>query len=244
MVAVAATLVCAPLVILVSLFGSHSPLIDRIVKYWARSIVLSAGMKISIDGTRGIDWSRRYILIANHHSYMDIPTLLSTIPQPVRFMAKKSLFQIPLFGWGLSAAGFIPIDRKDRSKASTSFGMASERIRKGNTIVIFPEGGRSREYRMKEFKRGAFLLAMKSNLPILPVALVGTYEVMPATRLKIVPGPVVVRLAPPIDTAELSVREIDGLIASTKNLIEEMRKEGSGIGERGSENGEQESANG
>lgn len=231
-VAFVATLVCAPMVIVISLFGSHSPLIDRAVKYWARSIVLAAGMRISIDQQSEIDWSSRYILIANHHSYLDIPTLLCTIPQPVRFMAKKTLFQVPLFGWGLRAAGFIPIDRKDRSKAAASFGLAADRIRKGNTIVVFPEGGRSREYQMKEFKRGAYLLAMKSKLPLLPAAIVGTYEAMPATRLRIRPGPVVVRLGEPIDTLELSVREVDGLISRTRDLIGKMREE------RGTENDE------
>lgn len=224
-VALVATLVCSPLVVLVSLFGSHSPLIDRIVKYWGRSIVLAAGIRLSIEGQDRVDWSNRYVLIANHHSYMDIPVLVCAVPQPVRFMAKKSLFQIPIFGWGLKAGGFIPIDRKNRGTAGQSFSLAGERIRKGNTIVVFPEGGRSRQYRMMEFKKGAFLLALKSKLPILPAAIVGNYEVMPATRLRIVPGPVVVKLSAPIEPGSYSVREINDLVGHTRELIDEMRGE-------------------
>lgn len=224
LVTLVATLICSPLVILFSLFGSHSPWIDKSIKYWARSIVLAAGMRLTVELEEGIDWSKRYVLIANHHSYMDIPTLFCAVPQPVRFMAKKSLFQIPLFGWGLKAGGFIPIDREDRSKAARSFGLAGERIRKGNTIVVFPEGGRSREYRMKEFKRGAFLLAFKSKLPVLPTAIVGTFEIMPATRIRIIPGPVTVRIARPMETSELSIRRLDELISATRGVIEEMRE--------------------
>lgn len=222
-VALVATLICSPLVVLVALFGSHSPLIDRIVRYWARSIVLAAGIEVSVEGEEGIDWEKRYVLIANHHSYMDIPTLLCAVPQPVRFMAKKSLFQIPIFGWGLKAGGFIPIDRKNRGTAAASFGLAGERIRKGNTIVVFPEGGRSRTFEMQEFKKGAFLLALKSKLPILPAAIVGTFEVMPATRLKVVPGPVVVRLSRPVGPEEFSVRQINDLVAHTRQAIDSMR---------------------
>lgn len=222
-VALVATFVCSLLVVLVSIFGSHSPLIDRIVRYWARSIVRSAGIRLSVEGEERIDWSRRYVLIANHHSYMDIPILVCAVPQPVRFMAKKTLFQIPVFGWGLKAGGFIPIDRKNRSTAAQSFGLAGERIRKGNTIVVFPEGGRSRRYQMEEFKKGAFLLALKSKLPILPAAIVGAFEVMPATRLKVVPGPVVVRLSPPIEPGEYSVRQMNDLVGHTRGLIDQMR---------------------
>lgn len=222
-VALFATLIFAPSVMVASLFGSHSPWIDRFVRSWARWIVAAAGIELSVEQGGQIDWSRRFILVANHHSYMDIPTLLCAIPQPVRFMAKKTLFQVPLFGWGLRAAGFIPIDRKDRSKASQSFGMAGDRIRKGNTIVVFPEGGRSHQWEMKEFKKGAFLLALKSKLPLLPASINGTYEVMPATRLRIRPGRVVVRIGAPIEPAEMSIRDMDGLMSRTRETIDGLR---------------------
>jgi 1-acyl-sn-glycerol-3-phosphate acyltransferase len=216
------TILCAPAVTIIALFSSHHPWIDSVIRLWARTIIRAAGVQLRIDSTVPIDWSRSYVFIANHHSYMDIPCLLAAIPQPVRFMAKKSLFHVPIFGWGLRATGFIPIDRADSSKATRSLGMATDRIRKGNSIVIFPEGSRSRERSMSEFKRGAFLLALRGKLPIIPVAIDGTYEVMPATRLRIVPGPVTIRLARPLEPGELRVRDLDGMIARTRGAIERM----------------------
>jgi 1-acyl-sn-glycerol-3-phosphate acyltransferase len=223
-VVAAMTLICAPSVTIIALFGSHHPLIDRVIRIWARTIIRAAGIELRIEAEEPIDWARSYIFIGNHHSYMDIPCLLAAIPQPVRFMAKKSLFHVPIFGWGLSATGFIPIDRADSSKAARSFGMATARIRKGNSIVIFPEGSRSRERSLADFKRGAFLLALRGKLPIVPVAIDGTFEVMPATRLRVEPGPVTIRLAPPIEPAELRVRDLDGMIERTRGAIERMLK--------------------
>src|SRR4029078_4489492 len=109
-------------------------------------------------------------------------------------MAKASLFKIPIFGWAIARAGFIPIDRKNRRTAVKSFDLAGERIRRGNTIVIFPEEGRSRERQMRPFQRGAFLLALKSELPIVPLAVDGTYDVMRAGALRVKPGRVTITL--------------------------------------------------
>src|SRR5207244_8286921 len=105
-----------------------------------------------------------------------IPCIFAAVPQPIRFMAKVSLFKIPIFGWAIGRAGFIPIDRKNRRTAVKSFDLAAERIRRGNTIVIFPEEGRSREIAMRPFQRGGFLLALRSELPILPIAIDGTSD--------------------------------------------------------------------
>jgi 1-acyl-sn-glycerol-3-phosphate acyltransferase len=169
-----------------------------------------------------IDRGKRYILIANHHSYFDIPCIFAAIPQPIRFMAKKSLFSIPIFGWALARAGFIPIDRKNRRTAVKSFDLAVERIRKGNTIVIFPEEGRSREVAMRPFQRGAFLLAIRSELPILPLAIDGTYEVLRVGAKRVTPGVVTIRVGTPIQTAGVSVRAKDTLLEQSRGQIEGM----------------------
>src|SRR6266852_4947401 len=149
-VALAAVLVTIPIataVIVVSVFSSATPLLDWLIRLWARSLVRAAGIDLHIENVERIDPARRYILVANHYSYFAIPCILAAIPQPIRFMAKVSLFKIPLFGWAIGKAGFIPIDRKNRRTAVKSFDLAAERIRKGNTIVVFPEEGRSR-YRL------------------------------------------------------------------------------------------------
>ena len=137
-------------------------------------------------------------------------------------MAKKSLFSIPIFGWALGRAGFIPIDRKNRRTAVKSFDLAVQRIRKGNTIVIFPEEGRSREIAMRPFQRGAFLLAIRSELPIMPLAIEGTYEVLRVGAKRVTPGVVTIRAGSVIETSGVSVRAKDTLLEQSRGQIEEL----------------------
>ncbi|HVT04224.1 MAG TPA: lysophospholipid acyltransferase family protein [Thermoanaerobaculia bacterium] len=219
-----ATAIVAPLVTLVGSLRSTSPLIDRLIRLWASSIVRAAGLRVEATGMEKLKSDQRYIFICNHTSYLDIPCLLTVVPQPLRFLAKKSLFQVPVFGWGLKAAGFIPIDRKDRSSAVKSFDLAAERIRKGNSILVFPEEGRSASQEMRPFKRGAFLLALKSGLPIVPMVLEGTYEALPVGRFKIKHAKIHVTVSDPINTADLSIRQKDELIDAARGVIEGMLK--------------------
>lgn len=221
-VAIVFTLPVAMSVIVVSLFSSSAPAIDSLIRFWARMLLRGAGIELQLEGGENIDWSQRYVLVPNHYSYYDIPCILAAIEHPIRFMAKASLFQIPFFGWAIGRAGFIPVDRKDRSKASKSFGLAAERIRKRNSIVIFPEGGRTATRELREFQRGAFLLAKKSGLPILPVAVDGTYDVFRVGAKRVTPGKVTVKLGTPIDPSAFSVRDKDALSNAARAQVEGM----------------------
>jgi 1-acyl-sn-glycerol-3-phosphate acyltransferase len=222
LVAVAVTLPCASAVMAIALLRSTSPAIDAVIRFWARSIVRAAGIGLHGEGIEKIDPSQRYILIGNHYSYFDIPCILAAVPQPIRFMAKISLFKIPIFGWALGKAGFIPIDRKNRRTAVKSFDLAAERIRKGNTIVVFPEEGRSRYRLMRRYQRGGFLLALKSGLPILPIAVDGTFDVFRVGATRITPGPVTIRVGTPIITEGRSVREKEQLAQEARAQIAAM----------------------
>ena len=153
-----------------AIFHSNAKPIEWFIQMWSRTLLAAAGIRLRAENVELLDPNQRYILIANHYSYFDIPCIFVAIPQPIRFMAKASLFRIPIFGWALGRAGFIPIDRKNRRTAVKSFDMAGQRIRKGNSICVFPEEGRSRERKMRPFQRGAFLLALKSELPIVPLS--------------------------------------------------------------------------
>lgn len=221
-VAILVTIPCAMATIAVAAIRSTSPLIDKIVRSWARSLVWAAGIDLKAIHTENLDRSRRYILVANHYSYLDIPCVLAAIDQPIRFMAKVSLFKIPIFGWSLSRAGFIPIDRKNRRTAVKSLDLAADRIRKGNTIVIFPEEGRSRHREMRPFQRGAFLLAMKSEQAIVPMAIDGTFDVFPVGRWAIHPGPVTIKVGTPIPTEGLTLKAKDRLLTESRSQIETM----------------------
>ena len=221
-VAIAVTIFFSLTTIVLATVRARESLVARVIRAWARAIVWSAGITLRAENLELIDPAKRYILIANHYSYFDIPCIFAAIPQPIRFMAKVSLFKIPIFGWALARSGFIPIDRKNRRTAVKSFDLAGERIRRGNTIVIFPEEGRSRERAMRPFQRGAFLLALKSELPIVPMAIKGTFDVMPAGAFRARSGPVTVTLTPPIETAGLSVRDKEKLSQESRARIQTL----------------------
>jgi 1-acyl-sn-glycerol-3-phosphate acyltransferase len=224
-VTVAAVLVTIPIasaVIVCAFFSSSAGVIDWLIRLWARSLVRAGGIDLHIENGEVLDPNQRYILVANHYSYFDIPCILAAVPQPIRFMAKVSLFKIPLFGWSLGRAGFIPIDRKNRRTAVKSFDQAGDRIRRGNTIVIFPEEGRTHERTLRPFQRGAFLLAIRSGLEIVPMAVDGTFDVFPVGARAIKPGRVTIRVGTPIATENISVREKEKLAGEARAQITSM----------------------
>ncbi len=222
-VAILATILFSVLTMAIALVRSTSPWIDRLIRVWAGLLVRAAGIDLKVENGERIDSEKRYILVANHYSYLDIPCIFAAIPQPIRFMAKSSLFKIPVFGWAIARTGFIPIDRKNRRTAVKSFELAADRIRKGNTIVIFPEEGRTRAREMKPFQRGAFLLALKSAKTIAPIAIDSTFDVWPVGSFwRIRPGRVTIRVGTPIETANFTVREKDRLANETRSQIEAM----------------------
>jgi 1-acyl-sn-glycerol-3-phosphate acyltransferase len=220
--AILVTIPAASTVLIIAVFSSASPLIDPVIRLWARLIVAAAGIDLHLENVERTDPKQRYILVGNHNSYFDIPCILAAIPQPIRFMAKISLFKIPIFGWALARAGFIPIDRKNRRTAVKSFDLAAQRIRKGNTIVVFPEEGRSPTREMRPFQRGGFLLAIKSEVPIVPIAIDGTFDVFPVGATRVRPGRVVIRMGNPIPTAGVTVREKERLSQESRGQIQQM----------------------
>ena len=223
--AVAAVLVTIPVassVIVLTFFSSSARAIDWLIRLWARSLVAVAGIDLHIENAAALDPKQRYILVANHYSYFDIPCILAAVPQPIRFMAKASLFKIPIFGWSLGRAGFIPIDRKNRRTAVKSFDLAVQRIRRGNTIVIFPEEGRSRNREMRPFQRGAFLLAIKSELPVVPMAIDGTYDVFRVGAKRITPGRVTIKVGTPIVTEGATLKDKERLATQSRGEIEQL----------------------
>jgi 1-acyl-sn-glycerol-3-phosphate acyltransferase len=221
-VAVFVTIPLSSATIVVAMFRSTSPKIDWIVRTWGSLLVKAAGIDLRVENVERIDRNQRYILVANHYSYLDIPCIVAAIPQPIRFMAKVSLFKIPIFGWSLDRAGFIPIDRKNRRTAVKSFDLAADRIRKGNTIVIFPEEGRSKTREMRPFQRGAFLLALKSEKTIVPLAIDSTFDVFPVGAKRVKPGIVTIRVGTPIETAGRSLRDKGMLLEEARTQVETM----------------------
>ena len=220
--AVFITIPIATTIMLITAFSSSARMIDKLIRLWARLLVRAAGIDLHIENVERIDPAKRYILVANHYSYFDIPCILAAIPQPIRFMAKKSLFSIPIFGWAIGRAGFIPIDRKNRRTAVKSFDLAVERIRKGNTVVVFPEEGRSHTREMRPFQRGAFLLALKSELEMVPMAIDGTYDIFRVGAKRITPGRVTIHVGTPIPCAGLTLRDKERLSVESQTQIQAL----------------------
>src|SRR5437879_2755137 len=161
--------------VLVSLFESSGRTQIKVARVWSRSLLLFAGVKVKVEGIRKIHAGGSYVFAANHLSYMDTPVVLSHIPVQFRFLAKDGLFQIPFLGTHLAQAGHIPVPREDPRAAVKTLSRAAEIIReKSISILIFPEGGRSEDGELRPFKEGAAYIAIKSGVPLEPVAIGGT----------------------------------------------------------------------
>lgn len=149
---------------------------------WSQIGLLLFGIRLRVLGTEHIEKGRNYVYVANHSSYMDIPVLLAGIPDNLRLTLRRSLTRIPIWGWALLASPFLILDRSNPKLAAITVRRAAERIRGGASVLFFPEGTRTPSGTMQAFKRGAFHLALESGAPILPVAIIGTYEILPRNK--------------------------------------------------------------
>ena len=197
---------------LISLFISFSDPDGRrqntVAQRWARSLLSIAGVKVEAEGLEKIDPNGSYVIASNHLSYFDTPVMLATIPAQFRFMAKYGLFKIPLLGTHLSRAGHIPVFRHDPRSAVKTLAMAAEAIREKHiSVLIFPEGGRSEDSHIQPFKDGAAYIAIRAGVPVLPVALWGTWDVLPFGGGKIRPANVRLRVGEPIDTSSAKLKQ-------------------------------------
>jgi len=223
-----------PLIILSTIFfGSISvgfALFDKsgrrmmlTARLWARSLVKVAGVRVKVEGLDKIDPKAAYVFAANHLSYMDTPVVLANVPVQFRFMAKKGLFQIPFLGTHLIQAGHIPVPLEDPRAAVRTLSLAAQTIRDlGISVWIFPEGGRSIDGVLQEFKEGAAYIAIKAGVPVVPMALVGTRRILAMGSMTFNAGPVTVRIGEPIPTKGLTLRDRGELTATLRERIVEM----------------------
>lgn len=202
---------------------------NRAARMWAKGLLWSSWIRLDVrspatgPGRPGAPGAAdRYVIMANHQSLFDIPALLAAIPGQSRFIAKRSLFRIPIFGWAMAAGGFIPVDRKDRSTARDSFGSALDRLSRGASIVLFPEESRSLDGRLLPFRRGGFLMALKSGLPVVPVGLHGSLAVQSRRSFLIRPCTVTVSFGEAIALAGRSVRDLRALTAEVEARVAEL----------------------
>lgn len=166
-------------------------------RWWGRLCLFLAGVRVTLHGAELVP-PGPVIFMSNHQSGFDIPTLLAVMPRPTCWIAKKELFDIPVFGHAMRRGGFIPLDRRDAHKALKSIEKAVEVIRSGQSIVIFPEGTRSRDFHLLRFKRGGFRLAVRAGVPVVPVTINGSGRVNPAGTIRLYGSRITVTLHPPV----------------------------------------------
>jgi len=191
---------------------------------WAKLLLFISGIRVSVTGLENITKGKQYIFATNHQSYFDILALLSFIPVPFAFIMKEELMAIPLLGKAMQSAGYLGISREDPRKAIHGINKAIEKVKQGFSLVIFPEGTRSLDGKLNEFKRGAFNLALKTKLDIVPVAIDGSFRIVKKGRLYINKGSFKLKILPPIPTSSISKKEIPNLVIRVKNTIEENLK--------------------
>ena len=217
-----ATVLFSALALLLGWVPPKGRLVFRIARLWSRGVLFFSGVRLETSHEAPLDPGSSYVLMANHQSLFDIPALLVATPVETRFMAKRSLFQIPLFGWALRAGGFVSIDRRDGGSARTAFADALHELRSGASVLVFPEGTRSDDGRLLPFKRGGLLLALRSGLPVVPIGVSGTLDVQARSSYLIRSGTAVVRFGAAIDPGEFSVRQIARFEEVLRERISEL----------------------
>lgn len=179
---------------------------------WARVILKVCGVRVEVKGLENIDPLRPRIYMTNHQSIFDIFTLLARLPVHFKFVLKQELMRIPVLGFTMKRARYIAIDRANPRKAVKSMNEAAERIRAGASVVVFPEGTRSEDGRLQSFKRGGFLLALKSGCDIVPVTVQGSRRIAAKKSLRIRSGTVTLTIGEPIPVKEYSKRNVNELM--------------------------------
>lgn len=217
------TLVLGLLALPVSLFPRGTNGVFHMSRLWSWGLLVSSGVRVRSVFAAPLDRRRSHVFIANHQSMFDIPLVMATVPGQMRFAAKRSLFKIPVFGWAIRAGGLIPVDPgSDHRQAAATMRALQERLDAGLSVLLFPEGSRSLDGLVHPFERGAFLLALRTGTPIVPVGIRGTLRVQRRGSKSIHGSPVEIHYGEPVDPAAYGVRGRAELIAAVRGRVAEL----------------------
>lgn len=211
------TLIATVLALALSLIGQNQT--HSFVRFWGRSCLFFAGLKVKVQGSENIPIDSPAIYVSNHQSNFDIPIIYAGLPIQFRWMAKQELFRVPLFGLALKRSGFISIDRSNQRNTIHSIIAAAQRIKDGASMIIFPEGTRTPNGQLQKFKKGALLIAAKAQVPVVPIAIHGSFQIQPKDRWKINGGPLTLVILQPIPTTGLKSSDIDALTNKVHDQI-------------------------
>lgn len=207
---------------LVSFFDQDGRKQHALARSWSRWILATAMSPVTVVGLEHVDMSRPAIYAANHISALDIPVLYANLPFQFRILAKRKLFRYPFIGGHLKRSGQFPIDETNARASIRSLGKAIESLKSGMPLMIFPEGGRAADGHITPFMGGAFYAAIKAQVPVVPMAIVGTFETLPMNTYHIQPRPLQLLIGEPIHSENYTLREMDALAAKVQCVIEDI----------------------
>jgi len=216
---VIATLVLGFFAFITYPFDQKGRVVHRYARLWGKVALLANRVKVKVEGMEQLKGEGPYIFMSNHQGSYDIFALLGYLPFQFKWLAKKELFSIPFFGWTMAAAGYISIDREGTRKTVEAINEAARKIREGMSLVIFPEGSRSPNGSIQPFKKGGFTLAIKSKVPIIPIAITGSREIMPKEKLTATSGEIKIRMDHPIETKNYSLKDRESLMEKVNQAI-------------------------
>ncbi len=208
--------------LIVSLFNGTERAQHWFARTWATIILKTVGVRVRLVGQENLHGVQHAVYAANHLSALDIPVLYSSLPGRFHIMAKQELFRYPFLGWYLKRSGQIPIVTGDAHASLRSLNRAGEGLRNGVPLMVFPEGGRSATGELKPFMGGAFFVAIRAQVPVVPMAIVGTYELLPINSFHMLPGEVALAIGEPIPTAGLRPRDMEKLSAQVREAIAKL----------------------
>jgi 1-acyl-sn-glycerol-3-phosphate acyltransferase len=225
------TLFLGSAVIIASLLGvTDKPggLFDNAPRWWSKTLLWAAGVRVRVHGIQNASQAEPHIFASNHVSWFDVPALAANLPR-YKFVAKAELFKVPIFGRAMRSAGMIEIQRENRKAAFGAYEIAADRIREGNSVVVFPEGTRGRAYPLRPFKKGPFVLAIAAGVPIVPVIVHGTIEVMRKGSLWAHPGQIDVHLLEPVSTAGVDYDHREALMQTVRTKMANAMRDFYGV---------------
>jgi 1-acyl-sn-glycerol-3-phosphate acyltransferase len=178
------TLIIGLVIILFGLFDTQKKIIGILPRVWGKWFLFISGVNYTVSGAENLKYNHQYIFLGNHESHLDIPLAVASLPFNLSFFAKKELFSIPVFGWAMKSAGMIRVDRKNKTKAKRSVNHALQHLQDTTaSAVLFPEGTRSTNGKLLPFKKGGFILAIRSKLPIVPITIIQSGNALPKGSL-------------------------------------------------------------
>lgn len=201
---------------------------DKAPRWWSAAVLWAAGIKVRVHGVANGGGGQARIFASNHVSWFDVPALALVLPR-YKFVAKAELFKVPIFGRGMRAVGMIEIQRENRKAAFGAYDLAGERIREGNSVVVFPEGTRGHAYPLRPFKKGPFVLAIASGVPIVPVIVHGTIEIMRKGSLWAHPGTIDIHLLEPVSTTGVDYDHREALMQAVRARMADAMRELYGV---------------